>query len=323
MNIYANENPWTSFEVKEQIAAYLESCRSRRLSNRTVEAYTFYLNYFAKWSELIDVSDVRNFNPHLLRNYLEWVQKPKEGVNRSANTVHGAFRVLRSFFKFLESEEAIVVNPVNKLKAPRLPKQILPPLSNTEIQKIIEHWSAWETKTKAERNGLDLFDLRNLALFYFLLDTGVRVDECSRVRVHDVDFKSGRVFVRCGKGEKDRITFLSEFSLKYLSKYIRIVSTNETNLLWIGQLGPMSAPGIQMIFKRLSRELKFSISPHRIRRTFAIMMLRNGADLYRLKELMGHSDIRTLESYLSINEEDIKAVHKSHSPVSTLSSMNH
>jgi site-specific recombinase XerD len=77
-----------------------------------------------------------------------------------------------------------------------------------------------------------------------------------------------------------------------------------------------------MIFKRLSRELKLQVSPHKIRRTFAIMMLRNGADVYRLKEMMGHADIRTLEQYLAINEESIFDIHILAAHVSSLTFLN-
>lgn len=318
MNIYAQENPWLSFEVSDQVKQYLDSCRARRLSSRTIETYSFYLDWLTKWCHEIGVSDVRELNPILLRQYMQWAQQPGARGNRSPYTLHGAFRVMRSFFQFLVNDEVINSSPVSKLNEPKLPKRILPALNETEIRSIIEYWSEWEKKPRHERTGLDLFALRNLALFYFLLDTGLRVEEASRVLLSDVDLKSGRVFVRCGKGEKDRITFLSPHSLKYLVTYLRMVPATQSGSLWIGQYGALSAKGMQMIFKRLSREIGIRISPHRIRRTFAITMLRNGADLYRLKELMGHEDIRTLERYLDLCEDDLKEVHIACSPISRM-----
>lgn len=321
MNIYSADKPWVSFDVDEQIELYLSSCRSRRLSSQTLTTYRHNLDHLSSYCKKIGVSDVTDLSAIILRNYIEDVQTGGPRGKRSAYTVHCAYRVMRSFFTFLHDEEVIVTNPIKRMKAPRLPKQILPSLTLDEVNTVINYWSGWEKKPRNLRNGLDLFELRNLTLFLFMLDSGVRVEECSRVMVSDVDLASGRVFVRCGKGEKDRITFVSEATLKYLRQYLKLVPSTESRL-WIGQYGPMGAKGIQMIFKRLSREVGFRVSPHKIRRTFAIMMLRNGADLYRLKELMGHSDIRTLERYLAITSEDLQKCFKNASPVDAIIDRN-
>ncbi|MBE9128324.1 tyrosine-type recombinase/integrase [Coleofasciculus sp. LEGE 07081] len=317
MNLYASENPWLSFEIKDQIESYLNDCRARRLSPKTLEVYSFYLGWFQKWGETVSLTDIRKADQVILRNFLESIQTTDKGVKRSPHTIHGMYRSLRSFFTYLVKEEVLLVSPFTKLMAPRLPKKRLLPLTEDEIKSIINHWSEWERKPKSQRNGLDLFQLRNLALFLFMLDSGVRVEECANTKLAEVDLKSGRVFIRSGKGEKDRITFVSETTLHYLKQYIRLLPAKGSEL-WVGQFGPLTSQGIQMIFKRLAQEIGIQISPHKIRRSFAIMMLRNGADLYRLKEMMGHSDIRTLERYLYIQEADISASHFAHSPVRNL-----
>ena len=315
MNIYASENPWLSFEIKDQIDSYLNDCRARRLSPKTLEVYSFYLGWFQNWGETVSLTDIRKADQVILRNFLESIQTTDKGVKRSPHTIHGMYRSLRSFFAYLVKEEVLPASPFAKLTAPRLPKKILLPLTEDEVKTIINHWKKWEAKPASQRTGLDLFQLRNLALFLFMLDSGIRVQECSQINITDVDFKTGRVFVRCGKGEKDRITFISEETLKYLKQYVRLFPSLDKEL-WMGQYGPVTSQGIRMIFKRLSRELRLQVSPHKIRRTFAIMMLRNGADVYRLKEMMGHADIRTLERYLYICEDDISNCHKSCSPIS-------
>jgi site-specific recombinase XerD len=306
--------PLTSL-IKRRL--YIAACRSRRLSKRTIEAYNYYLNWFESWAKSVTVTDVRAVDATIIRNFLVSIQTSALGKKRSPNTIHGMSRVLRSFYVFLEKEEVVPVSPMRKVSAPKLPKRIMPALSEDEVRAFIVHWSQWERKPRNERTGLDLFQLRNLALFFFLLDTGLRVEECSRVLMSDVDIKTGRVFVRCGKGENDRVTFASEATLKYVRQYIRLLSS-DSKALWIGQYGPIGSDGIQMIFKRVSRELQIQVSPHKIRRTFAIMMLRNGADLYRLKELMGHSDIRTLERYLAIDENELGICVSKNSPVNSI-----
>lgn len=318
MNLLGQRNPWESSLIPELIEQYLEDCRARRLSKRTLEIYGFYLNRLARWCSEIGVSDVNDLNPELMRQHIIWHQQPGPRGKRTPSYVHGAFRVLRSFFKFLEVSEVISSSPIRSLKAPKLPKKILDPLTDEEIKLVIRTWSRWEKTPRHKRTGLQVFEMRNLALFYFLLDTGMRVAEAASCRIGDVDFKTGRVFVRCGKGEKDRLAFLSPTSLRYLQEYVRILPDSSESQLWIGQFGPLGASGIQMIFKRLGIDLGFQVSPHKIRRTFAILMLRNGSDLYRLRDLMGHADIRTLERYLKIDENDLRAAHSKWSPVAQL-----
>jgi len=318
MTLLAQNRPWQTTLISELIEQYLEDCTARRLSPRTIQVYSFFLARLASWCGQIGARDIQELTPEILRQHIIWHQQPGPRGKRSSSYVHGAFRVLRSFFKFLEVSEIIETNPVKALKAPRLPKKILEPLTADQIQRVIQSLSGWEKTPRSQRTGLQLFEMRNLALFYFLLDTGMRAAEASSCRIGDVDLRTGRVFVRSGKGEKDRIVFLSSISLRYLQQYVRMRPDLGESQLWIGQFGPLGTSGIQMIFKTLGRELGFSVSPHKIRRTFAILMLRNGSDLYRLRDLMGHADIRTLERYLKIDENDLRVAHERWSPVSQL-----
>ena len=314
MNIYSQNDPWKSFDVSEQVELFIANCRSRRLKARTIEFYSFHLEWFLKWCNEVEIHEVHTLDTHLMRQYCIWFQSVGTTKAKSGHTLHSNYRVTKSFFEFLVGEDIIDANPFKKIKAPKRPKRILPALTDEEVLQIVEYWSRWEKKPRNKRNGLDLFELRNLALFYFLLDTGLRVQEASDVQVCDIDLRSGRVFVRSGKGDKDRVTFMGERTRKYVREYLRLLPAEVGSRLWIGQYGPMSSAGIQMVFKRLAREIDVQVSPHKIRRTFAISMLRNGADIYRLKEMMGHSDLRTLERYLEIREDDLAKVHKRCSP---------
>jgi hypothetical protein len=100
--------PLTSL-IKRRL--YIAACRSRRLSKRTIEAYNYYLNWFESWAKSVTVTDVRAVDATIIRNFLVSIQTSALGKKRSPNTIHGMFRVLRSFYVFLEKEEVVSVSP--------------------------------------------------------------------------------------------------------------------------------------------------------------------------------------------------------------------
>jgi site-specific recombinase XerD len=202
MNIYTSENPWLSFEIKDQIDSYLNDCRARRLSPKTLEVYSFYLNWFQVWGESVALTDIRNADQVILRNFLESIQTTEKGSKRSPHTIHGMYRSLRSFFTYLVKEEVLAVTPFAKLTAPRLPKKILLPLTEDEVRTIINHWKKWEAKPASQRTGLDLFQLRNLALFLFMLDSGIRVQECARIVITESISKRAEFLSGVAKAKK-------------------------------------------------------------------------------------------------------------------------
>ncbi len=316
------ESLWTGATVKEQISNFLDDCRARRLSPRTVVTYSLHLQHLLKWADLNQVDELRQLTPGDIRNYMVHCQQPGFRGRKSPHTFHGAFRVLKTFLRFNVTEGVIQSNPIDNIRAPKLPQRILPAMTDDDVKAVIDHWSDWERKPVGERSGWDAFQLRNLALFYFMLDTGLRVEEVTKCKTEDVDLDSGRVFVRSGKGDKQRLTFIGKKTIEYLKKYLKLRKHIRSDSLWHGNNGKLTVSGIQTLFRKVEYKTGVKVSPHRIRRTFAINMLRNGADLYRLRDLMGHSDIRTLERYLAMDERDLAEIHKKCGPVSGMQKMS-
>jgi site-specific recombinase XerD len=163
----------------------------------------------------------------------------------------------------------------------------------------------------------DEHSIRNKALFYVLLDSGLRLDECTKLKVGDVQ-DDGMILVR-GKGEKDRVVSLSETTLKVLGKYLKLRRSPKPEApLWIGERGGMTNNGIAETIEKFGRRSGVHVSAHQIRRTFAVMSLRNGADLRSLQLLMGHSSLDTTMLYLRLLPEDLMNCHRKASPVTNL-----
>lgn len=153
-----------------------------------------------------------------------------------------------------------------------------------------------------------------------MLDSGLRLRGVSELKVGSVCTKTGIILVKRGKGGKDRITKIGNEALKSFLKYSRIRAGIEGAPLWLGERGPMSDKGIAAAFNRVGKAANVHAHPHKFRRTFAIMVLRSGCNVYSLQHLMGHSNasLSILRRYLDQVESDVTRDHERFSPLDHL-----
>jgi site-specific recombinase XerD len=215
-------------------------------------------------------------------------------------------RGVRAFFNFLEREELTSSNPMRKVKMPKLDKTILPAFTPDEIATL-------ERATE----GKDPRNVRNRALIFLLLDTGLRVSECVSLRVGDVDPATGLAKVM-GKGRKERIVRLGTGTMRAYHRYLRLRGGTQGDPLWLGERGPMTVAGISETLEKLGKSCGVHVHPHKFRRTCALFMLRSGADVFSVQHLLGHSDLTVLRRYLAQTEADVARAHERHSPVDGL-----
>lgn len=153
---------------------------------------------------------------------------------------------------------------------------------------------------------------RDRALIEFLYSTGVRASELIALNCNDVDFlqKSAVVY---GKGGKEREVYLTATACLHLKVYLKN-RTDSNNALFAGIRKPynrLSVAGLENIIKNLGKVCGVeNCHPHRFRRTMATNVLKKGAQLEEVKELLGHSKLDTTMIYCTINKETIKNTHQ-------------
>lgn len=275
--------------------------RVSRHSPKTLLHYAHSFGKFRAWLESEGVTDVAAIEGRHIRAFmlsLEGSLKP--------STLHGVMRDVRALFNFLEREELIVANPMRRVKMPKLDKTIMPAFSAEDVAKLER---ATEGKTARE--------LRNRALVFLLLDTGLRLTECAALRVGDVDPVTGLAKVM-GKGRKERIVRLGTGAMRAYLRYVRVRGGMPGEPLWLGKRGPMTAAGIAETLEKLGKSCGVHAHPHKFRRTCALFMLRSGADVFSVQHLLGHSDLAVLRRYLAQTEADVTRAHERHSPVDGL-----
>ena len=196
-------------------------------------------------------------------------------------------------------------NPIRKVKAPKLPNELLDPISLEDVHELI-------ATCKHGFSGS-----RDKAMILGLLDTGARVQEFLSLNLEDIEMATGAVVIRQGKGRKPRMVFLGRKTIRAIRRYLRYRRDNHP-ALWVSIHGErMTYTALRGSLRRRAEQIgmKSIPTPHDFRRAFALMMLRNGVDIFALQKLMGHSDLQVLRRYLAQTDEDIHTAHMRGSPV--------
>lgn len=280
------------------IVKYLDYLQfERKLSENTLKSYLNDLKdfdiYFGGELDEVSFSDIKKYLSSL--------------KNDSSRTVAHYLTVINSFYVFLLNEGIIKENPCNNIQAPKLPKKLPNFLTEEEIDKLLDV----ELST--------MYDYRNKAMLELLYATGLRISELINLKINDIDLHN--CFVRVfGKGKKERIVPISDLAIKYLDIYIneyrnQILGDIISDYLFISNA--KSNITRQGFFKIVKKQCKLKgiekdVSPHVLRHSFATHLLKHGADLRVIQELLGHEDISTTQIYAHLVNEKLKKDYEYH-----------
>jgi len=291
----------SSLSVDQAITEFMLHQRTSRNSPRTLEYYDWTLNRFKAFltgQSLSNVTDVDSGTLRLFMVSLEETMKP--------NSVHAIMRAVRALFKFLEREELVDRNPMMKIRMPKTDKTILEAFTEAEVELLLKTC-----------DGKDPVDVRNRAMLLLFLDSGLRLAECASLKVGDVDLQSGTMRIM-GKGRKERVSKLGATALKAFLRYARMRGGTAGEPLWVGKQGNMTAYGIAETIENIGKSAGVHAHPHKFRRTCALFMLRNGADVFSVQYLLGHSDLGVLRRYLAQTDRDVTNAHEKYSAVDSM-----
>jgi integrase/recombinase XerD len=280
--------------------------------------------------EYLNDPDVGSIVLDDLKSFFHWLRVEYKPQRPNGNKEPLSFASLYSYWKAIRSlynwavKELNIERPDNNLKAPKYTSKVISPFSKEEIECIL---NACQFSKLAQTNGRKQYKIRRLtakrdrALVLLLLDTGLRVSECGRLRIKDVDFESGKVLIQphgSGQKTKSRNVFLGRAAKSALWQYLADRENSQPgDPLFITTMGrPMNRTNIRSICRRLGERTGISgVDPHPFRHTFAIQFLRNGGDVFSLQRLLGHSTLEMVKNYLSIAMSDVQQAHMTSSPV--------
>lgn len=236
----------------------------------------------------------------------------KQIAGLQPQSIVSMFKIIRAFFSWCEKEGYLKENIASKVETPNVPKKILKGFTGKEVHSMIE---AFTYKTYLEA--------RNKAIIAMLADTGIRAMELRGLET--VNVKETTILVN-GKGNKERIVFVSPALKRILIKYDRMKkqyfkNKNTTTNYFLSYTGSgLSHVALDSIVKEAGERASVTgkrVSPHTFRHFYAVTCLNEGKmDVYSLSRLLGHSDISVTQRYLhSMNDEQLSTKAITSSPL--------
>lgn len=274
---------------KDYLNMYLATLRIEGKSPATLEQYHLRLR------QVIDFlgKDVTDITLYDLRYYLACYRRVRRISSSTLDTIR---RYIRAFFSWLSAEGHIPRNPAAALKPIQQQKTVKREYSQVEMEKI--------------RNACQ--GMRDIALIEMLYATGARVSEISGLDIADVDFERLEVKV-LGKGNKERIVYITERCAMYLREYLGSRRDCEAPL-FVSERSPhnrLLKPGIERILRELGKRAGVeNVHPHRYRRTLATNLINRGCGIQHVQQILGHTDISTTQIYYAYNREAARAAYR-------------
>lgn len=266
-------------------------------SPQTIRRYRQTINYYVNFAKIADIEQVTEANTRNLFYY------GRTSRNWSVNTFICYQKSLSVFFQWCIKEGYMTGNPAQAIETPRLERRIPSKLTKQEAEKILETVDNYPYESKFLR-------FRNYAIFATFMMTGVRKGELINLKFNDVDIENMSIFIRQGKGNKDRVIpinyRLAEILKKYLNERHRLNKTCPEFFTSFFLNAGFTHSGMVRLLRKIIDASGIKFHLHKLRHTFATLMLEGGCDIYSLSKMIGHNDIKTTTIYLAANIEHLR-----------------
>lgn len=293
---------------------YLEWLTVHNYSPATVKSRERHLMRFAAWCADRSLVRPSEITRPILERFQRWLfhYRRQNGRPISFRSQAQVLTAVRGLFRYLARQGRILMNPAADLDVPReemrLPRAVL---TAQEADQILN-----------QPNPHDLLGLRDRAVMEVLYSTGIRRTELCNLLVHDLDVNRQTLFVRLGKGKKDRILPIGERAVAWACKYLyearpRLVVEPDCGHLFLSLQGGKIADASLTSTVR-DYVIRSGVGKpgacHIFRHTMATLMLEGGADVRFIQEMLGHANLQTTQIYTRVSIQKLKAIHDATHP---------
>ncbi|MET3506252.1 integrase/recombinase XerD [Halalkalibacter oceani] len=318
--------PKLTFE--QAIDLIISGKKAEGLRPRTLKDYAKMWRYFVSWlTSNYEVETVDEVSTDIVRNYVNYmkydkrkydghkfIDSDKQEIGLSDTTININLRCLRAAFNYLEREELIEVNPMDRIKLIRQDVDLTNCLDEDEVKAILR-----------QPNQRDYVGFRDFVAMNLLLDSGLRINELLNLRVEDIDFKT-RFITLEGERNKNRRPRLVPISSHVMKLLLHLTAENKahfkTNRVFLSSYGePLGANHFNKRLKYYAENAGVKgkkVTAHVYRHTWAKNMILNGCDPFTLQKMGGWSDIRTMRRYIQMDVREIRRSHDDFSPITKM-----
>jgi integrase/recombinase XerC len=280
----------------------------RHASQETVRNYGSDLRQFQTFMRAehpgMSTLDPAAVKTESVRAYLHWLDRKREKSTSMARKLAS----LRSFYRYLQREGMVGLNPGEAIKTPKQAKHLPRVLTKDDAAALMD-FPAGQTGSSA----------RDCALLETLYSTGARVSELVGINLDDLRASEGLVHLR-GKGRKERIVPIGDMALRAIQAYLnqrplmdsRYLTTKRapSPIFRNSRGGRLTTRSVARIVAHYSNQLVGgSVSPHTLRHSFATHLLDEGADLRSIQEMLGHASLSTTQKYTHLATDQLLAVY--------------
>ncbi len=271
-------------DSERMLKMFLATKKIEGCSEKTVSRYAYVIRRLTDYLGI----PTKDISVNALRLYLGTL----EADGKSLSTIAGIRDIFSSYFTWLHNESMIPSNPITNLGKIKREKKVKQPYTKVEIEKL-----RLGCKSKRDR-----------AVLEFLNSTACRVGELVKVDIEDIDFQNHECKV-LGKGNKERIVFLTDVCIYHLQEYLKERKDNSPALITGKGTERMTEGGIRFALKTIAKraELSCNVHPHKFRRTTATALIDKGMSIQDVAAVLGHVNVNTTMTYIYSNKDKVKA----------------
>lgn len=294
--------------IESAFKAFIEHAKGLGRSWQTLERHQTSLNLLRRYLDERGVHDLAGLTPQVMAGFQAWLYQARSRYGKPYQLKSQIITLssIQVFGHFLAASGRTLCDPGEAIQLPREPKRLPGTfLTTAEMKKLLRQP---DTST--------VLGFRDRTMYEVLYSTGLRVRELTGMRVQDLDLSHAAIFIPQSKHFKDRYVPLGETAGRYLAEYlgrVRPLLTRDDSgeLAFLSRVGRrLDVGGVEQKLRLYAARarIKKHLTIHVFRHTLATEMLRHGADLRQIQEMLGHKTLKTTQIYTHIVKGELKRV---------------
>ena len=281
------------------IEDFLEHLKAAYLSPKTIGAYSVLLGKLTTYFEKQGISDIKDISERQIREYVDFLAK-KYG---NSKCFYISIIRIKKYFAFLEEKGVIFLSPLIEYPSPKFPKTSYPNVDQRKIRLILD-----SIKTDSS------FLIRGKAILELAYSSALRPREIYSLKITDIDFKNGTLFIGQSKGKKDRLVPVGKEALRWISEYLEkvrpgYIKSEKHGCVFISHKTgkPLTVWGLRHAIQQTVKRSGFSpFPPYSMRFASATALFLGGMDIAYIGKLLGHVELQTTQGYLNVRKRKLK-----------------
>ncbi len=297
-------------EIQGIVVAFRRHLEVGGYAVTTITCYSHYLSVFIDYLQDMGITDLKQVTHDTVRDYQLMVRGQQHLADE---TKAMQIRPVKRLFGWLLDTHRLLIDPTEKIRETSRKNRKLPPVLTIEEMQLL-----------LQQPNLSLrIQVRDKAIMETLYSSGIRLNELVQLTIHEVDLGDKVLFIRKGKGNRQRVVPIGKNAVKYLKEYLTNIrpryakkNPQERKLFLTNEGKPLTGNTIRtaMFYYKKAAGITKNASPHSFRRSCATHLLQKGADIRYVQQLLGHRNIKTTQLYTRVYPVDLKQTHNTTHP---------